>query len=178
MSTDPMLAERARTGTRDDRRAWLLDLFEHTDPRLPEEATRMLSTDAASDAHHFLALYTEEIGEDPLPHVLASLTGRVDRRLAADALDLIDDHHADGAVELVWMHEGRRLAGVLHLEMVDPLRARDLVASLDLVEAHLASADAEAGWVDRWLAGERPRSRAEQRAAKRAKKAKRKNRRR
>ncbi|MCB9691810.1 MAG: hypothetical protein H6736_08345 [Alphaproteobacteria bacterium] len=151
---------------------WLRFLWALDDPAVEAEATAALETDAAPVGHWLLALAAERRGEDALVHAWAALRGRQDGDLVSDVIGMLVDHADVEALAVRWRHEGRVLPGVLDLH--DGRRVVDFLTSVDLVGAEAAGEDAPAGWVDRWLAGERPASRAEQREAKAKKKAKRK----
>lgn len=168
------LGELADGGTREDRRRWLHLLHQFEQPEAREEAERLVDSDVASEAHALLAVLVEQEGEDPLPHALQALQGHVSPGIAADVFEIVEDHHPAQALKLRWSHGERTVSGVLHLLDVDPADSVALVTSIWVLEASLADEDEPAGWVERWLAGERPASRSEQRAARRKKKAQRK----
>lgn len=150
-------------------------LFETSDPDLLPRARELAERfpDDGAPLHHLaLAAEAHERRDEAVQHAVDALSRRVGRRAIADLTDLLSA--ARVVLDVRWSHGDRKLRGTLHL---DDHPAKMIDDFLLEVRPTVTVGDPEdpAGWVQRWLDGERPKSRADTRNAKRKKKAVRKN---
>lgn len=174
--TEQLLREALATHpTAEVRHEWLrFHYLTHRDEAL-REAALAFTTDHPEEGspwwHRAMAAELAGDGEDATTAALAALACPLPVGALDDCLGILRAHAAVHALHVRWRHARRILGGVLDLDEVD--------GALFLAEVEVVSVEpvdgGPAGWVERWMAGERPSSRAADRAARKRRKSARKH---